>query len=61
MNEEYMVAAAKLSPGATATGMSFAGVPLNEWVLLATLAFTVFQLGFLLWDRFVKNKDKKDD
>lgn len=41
--------AVKAAPPITVTGATLAGVPVNELVLWATLAYLVLQMGFLVY------------
>lgn len=60
--QEYSVdianAAAKVSPPLTVTGVAAAGYSLQEWVLIATLVYTILQTAHLIWKFF---KDRKAD
>lgn len=47
----------KAAPPVTVSGMGLAGVTLNEWVLLATLIYTVVQTLIALYKFFRKDKD----
>lgn len=42
------VAAAKLAPPVVAIGMHLFGIPLSDWLILATLVYTVLQITLLL-------------
>lgn len=52
MDKSTLVEVAKASPPVTVTGLSLYGVSLQEWVLLATLVYTLLQLYFLLRDKW---------
>lgn len=45
---------AKSTPPATVSVMSICGVPLNEVVYIATLAWILWQLGCSIYDRWRK-------
>lgn len=45
---EVAVAAAKASPPLAVTGMHLSGHPLQDWLVLATLVYTVLQIILLL-------------
>lgn len=45
---EYIVAAGKASPPLAVTGLGVAGLPLEQWVLIATLFYTVLQTFMLV-------------
>ncbi|ALF01682.1 pinholin [Caulobacter phage Percy] len=53
---EYIVAAVKASPSVMVSGMTMFGIPLNEIVLLLTALYTVLQIGWFMWDHFIKDK-----
>jgi hypothetical protein len=42
----------KAAPTLTVGGLTLFGVGLSDWVLLATLVYTVFQTYFLLRDKW---------
>lgn len=50
--------AAKLAPPLTVGGLSVFGIPLNDFVLVVTGVYASLQIGFLLYDRFFKRKEK---
>lgn len=52
---EYIVAAGKASPPLAVTGMGAAGYGLQEWVLIATLVYTVLQIAVLI-RKYVKER-----
>ena len=43
-------------PPVAVTGMSFAGIPLQEWVFLVTILWVVLQIIFLIYDRLKGKK-----
>lgn len=45
---EVSMAAAKASPPLAISGMYLAGYPLQDWLVLATLVYTVLQIILLL-------------
>lgn len=51
-NAEVVMAAKKLAPPITATGMHLMGYPIADWLVCATLAYTIVQLVLLLEKRF---------
>ncbi|WCA46297.1 pinholin [Caulobacter phage BL198] len=53
---EYVVAATKAAPPAIVSGMTMFGLPLNEVVLLLTALYTVLQIGWFIWDHFIKDR-----
>ncbi len=52
---ELVAAATKGSPPLAVTGLAIAGVPLQDWVLVATLVYTVLQI-VLLVRKFLKER-----
>ena len=57
---EILTEAIKASPALTVGGLTLFGVGLSDWVLLATLIYTILQVGFLLRDKWL-NKRKDDN
>lgn len=53
---EYILAATKAAPPVTVTGFTLSGVTLNEWVLIATLVYTLLQMGWFIYDKIIKRK-----
>jgi len=56
---ELAVAAAKLSPPVTVAAVTVAGASLQDWVLAATLLYTVLQIGLLVrktWNEYQARK-----
>lgn len=56
---ELAVAAAKLSPPLTIAAVTVAGATLQDWVLTATLLYTVLQIGLLVrktWNEYKQRK-----
>lgn len=59
--ETLMSAAAKVSPPVTVVAASVAGWNLQDWVLSATLAYTVLMIAKLIWDWLIKPNMRKRD
>lgn len=53
---EYVTAATKASPPIAVSFAAVAGVSLQDWVLLATLAYTLLQIALLI-RRVLKGKE----
>jgi hypothetical protein len=53
---EYISAAGKATPPLAATGAVVAGIPLQEWVLIATLIYTVLMTANLIY-KFFKDRN----
>jgi hypothetical protein len=47
LNEAY-----KAAPPVMVGGLTFVGVPLSDWLIVATLIYTVLQIAFLLRDKW---------
>lgn len=60
MSGEYIVAAGKATPPITVTGIAVAGVQLSDWVLIATLIFTVLQIALLIHKYFKERSADKE-
>lgn len=63
-HSELVTEATKAAPALTVGGLTLFGVGLSDWVLLATLIYTVLQVGFLLRDKWymprkVRNGSKR--
>lgn len=50
--------AAKSAPPVAVSGLTLAGVSLNDWVLVATLAWIGIQAGFFIWSNIIKPRVK---
>jgi hypothetical protein len=47
------------APPLTVVGMTFAGVPLDDWLKLLGVAWLLLQIGHFVWVKFIrKDKDK---
>jgi hypothetical protein len=57
---EYFAAAGKASPPVAIIGITEAGVTLQDWVLIATLLYTLLQISLLAWKTY-KNWNKPND
>jgi hypothetical protein len=51
-HSELVTEATKAAPALTVGGLTLFGVGLSDWVLLATLIYTLLQVGFLLRDKW---------
>lgn len=52
---DLMVAAGKASPPIMVSGAAVAGFSLQDWVLIATLVYTVLQIALLVYN-FLKKR-----
>lgn len=48
----------KLTPPVAVSGLSVAGVPLNEWVYILTIVWIAWQIGWSIKDRIDKRGGK---
>lgn len=48
----FATAAAKSAPPLAISGLSLAGIQMQDWVYIATLAWIGLQMLGFLWDRF---------
>lgn len=53
-NSEFTAEGLKALPTVTVGGLTLFGVGLSDWVLLATLFYTIAQIGFLFRDRWYR-------
>lgn len=65
-NSDLVSEAVKAAPAVTVTGLTLFGVALSDWVLLASLVLIIFQLFFLLRDKWytprkIRNGRKRQD
>jgi hypothetical protein len=58
-SETLLSAGAKLSPPVTVAAASVAGMSLQDWVLTATLIYTLLMLAKLVWDWLIKPNLRK--
>lgn len=58
-HESLTTAAAKATPPIAATGMQMMGYGLADWVLLATLIYTLLQIAILVHGWF-KRRNRKE-
>lgn len=48
---------AKVAPPATIAGASLAGISISEWVLWATLVYTVLMIAHKLWKMGIEARE----
>ncbi len=52
---EYAVnQGSKLLPTAVVSGVSLVGIPLQEWVYIVTIIYTILQIGLVVWKAIKK-------
>ncbi len=57
--DTVLTATAKASPPAAVIVLDwFVGIPMQKWVLAATLVYTCLQIGFLISDRLRKRRSR---
>lgn len=49
---------AAITPPASVTSLSVAGVPMEEWVYILTAIYTLVNLGWLIYKIWEKYRDK---
>jgi len=59
MHEQTVAASAviKNAPPVLVTGLSFLGLPLQDWVYLATLSWIAYQFTAAVYDRFFRGRE----
>lgn len=55
-HSEVIDAAARLAPPVAVSGLTLFGISMSEWVLLATLIYTIIQIYILLRDKVFNGK-----
>ena len=50
----------KASPSVTVVGLTVLGVPVQEWLILATIVYTLLQLYFLLRGKWWRQRKDKN-
>lgn len=56
---EAGMAAAKVAPPVTAVGLTLMGVQLSDWLIIATLIYTVLQIALLLQKLWVERRARQ--
>lgn len=56
---DFVSAITKASPPVSVTAMTLAGVSLQEWVLIATLVYTILQITFLIYGKLKEYNGRK--
>lgn len=57
---EYAVnQGSKLAPTAAVSGLSLIGVPLQEWVYIVTILYTVLQIGYFVYNIWKRRNGSK--
>ena len=54
---DVAIAGVKITPPLAVTGAAVLDISLQDWVLIATLAYTVLQIGLLIYDRLKRRAD----
>lgn len=59
LSHDTLAEASKAAPPVTVGGLTLVGVPLSDWLIIATLLYTVLQIVFLIRDKLYRPwKDK---
>jgi hypothetical protein len=53
-NHEIFSEAIKASPPVTVVSMALGGITLQDWVLIATLIYTLMQAGWFIYSKFFR-------
>lgn len=62
IDHDFVAEATRAAPTVTVGGLTIAGIPLPDVVLIVTLVYTVAQLYFLLRDKwYAPRKARKDN
>lgn len=61
MNSEYFAAVGKASPPIVVSSAAAAGLSLQEWVFVATLLYTVLQIGLLIYNFVTRDRDEPNE
>lgn len=56
---EAGMATAKVAPPVAAAGLTLMGVQLSDWLIIATLIYTVLQIGLLLQKLWLERKARQ--
>jgi hypothetical protein len=52
-NTDVVVEAAKVTPAAGVTVMTFLGYQISDWVSMVTLIYTLTMLGAFIWKKII--------
>ena len=58
IDHEIVNEAVKASPPITVVGLSLGGIALQDWVLIATLIYTLLQTGWFIYSKFIRRAAK---
>ena len=59
-SQEQLTVAAKAAPPITITGMTIVGIPIQDWVLMMTLVYTILQI-LIIARRFMMDRRVTDN
>lgn len=54
--QEIATEAMKAAPPVTVGTLALAGIPLSDWLLIFTIAYTILQIFFLLRDKWWRKR-----
>jgi hypothetical protein len=57
--KELAIEASKVSPPVGVTGLTLYGISLSDFVLLLTAVYTVLMIGFMLRDKWWRQRGKR--
>ena len=61
INSEVVGTGAKLAPSAIVSSGYFLGVSWDTWLVIATLVYTLLQIGWFVYEKFKILKDRRKD
>jgi len=56
ITSEHFSEALKATPPATVVGLSLGGITLNQWVMIATLIYTLMQIGWFIYSKLIRKE-----
>ena len=59
-SQEQLASVAKAAPPITITGMTIVGIPVQDWVLIMTLVYTILQI-LIIARRFMMDRRVTDN
>lgn len=60
LTQDILTGASKAAPPVTVGGLTLVGVPLSDWLIIATLVYTVLQIVFLVRDKLYRPWKEKN-
>lgn len=56
---DMLVEASKSAPPVAITGITLVGISLNDWVLIATLTYTLLQMAWFVWGKMIRPRQER--